>query len=58
MDAIAALIAKIDAFEQQLGPEYDKMLYGLDQIDLSSVGGQQIADAVNILQQKCELKEE
>jgi hypothetical protein len=43
VDAIAALTAKIDAFEQQLGPEYDKMLDGFDQIDLSSVGGQQIA---------------
>jgi cell pole-organizing protein PopZ len=53
--AIAALTAKIDAFEQQLGPDYDKVLDGLDQIDLSSDdGGQQIADAFKSLQEKCE----
>ena len=52
--AIAALIAKSDAFEQQLGPEYDKVLDGLDQIDLSSDEGQQIAEVFGSLQKKCE----
>ena len=57
-DVIAALTAKIDAFEQELGPEYDKVLDGLDQIDLSSEEGQQIADVFKTLQEKCDPKEE
>ena len=52
--AIAALIAKSDAFEQQLGPEYDKVLDGLDRIDLSSDEGLQIAEVFRSLQKKCE----
>ena len=52
--AIAALIAKSDAFEQQLGPEYDKVLDGLEQIDLSSDEGQQIAEVFGSLQTKCQ----
>ena len=57
-DAIDALTAKIDAFEQQLGPEHDKVLDGLDKIDLNSDEGQQIADVFKTLQEKCEPKEE
>jgi hypothetical protein len=57
-DAIAALTAKIDAYEQQLGPEYDKVLDGLDKIDLSSDEGQQIADVFKTLQEKYDPKEE
>ena len=57
-DLIAALTAKIDAFEQQLGPDYDKVLEGLDQIDLSSDDGQQIADVFKTLQEKCDPNEE
>jgi hypothetical protein len=56
-DAINALTAKIDAFERQLGPEYDKVLDGLDKIDLNS-DGQQIADVFKTLQEKCDPKEE
>ena len=52
--AIAALIAKSDAFEQQLGSEYDKVLDGLDRIDLSSDEGLQIAEVFRSLQKKCE----
>jgi hypothetical protein len=57
-DAIDALTAKIDAFEQQLGPEYDKVLDGLDKIDLNSDEGQRIADVFKTLQEKCEPREE
>jgi hypothetical protein len=57
-DAINALTAKIDAFEHQLGPEYDKVLDGLDKIDLNSDEGQQIADVFKTLQEKCDPKEE
>jgi len=52
--AIAALTAKTDAFEQELGPEYNKVLDGLEQIDLSSDEGQQIADVFGSLQTKCQ----
>jgi hypothetical protein len=53
-NAIAAVIAKTNAFERQLGPEYDKVLNGLDQIDFSSDDGQQIATTLYTLQQKCQ----
>ena len=53
-DAITALTTKIDGFEQQLGPEYDKVLDGLDKIDLNSEEGQQIADVFKTLQERCE----
>ena len=53
-NAIAAVTAKTNAFEQQVGPEYDKVLDGLDHIDFSSDEGQGIAAAFYALQQKCE----
>jgi len=52
--AIDALIAKADALEQQLGPEYDKVIEGLELINLSSAEGQEIADVFKSLQEKCE----
>jgi hypothetical protein len=51
---IDALIAKIDTLEQELGPEYDKVTEGRDQIDFSSAEGQEIADVFKTLQAKCE----
>jgi len=57
-NAIASFTAKIDTFEQTLGPEYDRVLDGLDQIDLSSDEGQQIANVFKTLQEKCDPKEE
>jgi hypothetical protein len=57
-NAIAAVTAKTDAFERQLGLEYDKVLDGLDQIDFSSDEGQQIATIFYSLQQKCEEQKE
>jgi hypothetical protein len=56
--AIAAVIAKTNAFERQLGPKYDKVLNGLDQIDFSSDDGQQIATTLYTLQQKCQEQNE
>jgi hypothetical protein len=53
-NAITAVIAKTDAFERQLGHEYDKVLNGLDQIDFSSGDGQQIGTTLYTLQQKCQ----
>jgi hypothetical protein len=52
--AIDALIAKADALEQQLGPEYDKVIEGLEGIDLSSAEGQEIAEVFKTLQKRCE----
>jgi hypothetical protein len=52
-NAIAAVTAKTNAFEQQLGPEYDQVIDGLDQIDFSSDEGQRIASAFYMLQEKC-----
>jgi hypothetical protein len=52
--AIDALVAKADVLEQRLGPEYDKVIEGLELIDLSSAEGQEIADVFKILQEQCE----
>jgi hypothetical protein len=52
--AIDELIAKADALEQQLGPEYDKVIEGLELLDLSSAEGQEIADVFKTLQERCE----
>ena len=57
-NAIAEVTARTDAFERQLGPEYDKILDGLDQIDFSSDEGQRIAATFYTLQQKCEEQRE
>jgi len=57
-NAIDALIAKGDAVEQQLGPEYDRVVEGLVHIDFNTAEGQQIADVFKTLQEKCDPKEE
>ena len=55
-NAIAAVTAKTDAFERQLGPEYDKVLNGLDQIDFSSDEGKRIAEVFGSLQRSAKKK--
>jgi hypothetical protein len=57
-NAIATIAARTNDFEQQLGPEYDKVLDGLDQIDFSSDVGERIAVAFYTLQEKCEEQKE
>jgi hypothetical protein len=57
-NAIAAVAAKTNDFERQLGLEYDKVLNELDQIDFSSDDGQQIATTLYTLQQKCQEQNE
>jgi hypothetical protein len=47
------LAAKTDALEQKLGPEYDKVIDGLDRVDLNSAEGQTLADVFKALQDKC-----
>jgi hypothetical protein len=48
------LTTTIEADEQILNPEYDKVLDGLEQVDLNSPEGQEIADVLGTLQVKCE----
>jgi hypothetical protein len=57
-NTITAITAKTEEFKQQLGPEYKKVLDGLDQIDFSSDEGQRIAATFYTLQQKCEEQKE
>jgi hypothetical protein len=52
--AIDALVVKADAMEQQLGSDYDKVIEGLELIDLSSAEGQEIAEVFKALQERCE----
>ena len=54
LDAIDALTERINTFEQTLGPEYDRVIDGLDQIDLNTAEGQHLADVFKSLQDKCE----
>ena len=53
-NAIDALVAKSDALEQQLGPEYDRVVEGLERVDFNSAEGQQIAEVFKAVQEKCE----
>jgi hypothetical protein len=48
------MTAKANALEQRLGPEYDKVIEGLDPIDFSSAEGQEIADVFKTLQARCQ----
>jgi hypothetical protein len=40
LGAVEAVTAKTNALEQTLGPEYDRVIDGLDQIDLQNPAGQ------------------
>jgi hypothetical protein len=54
LGAIEAVTARTNALEQTLGLEYDRVIDGLDQIDLNTAEGQQLADVFKTLQDKCE----
>ena len=54
LDAIKALTERTNTLEQTLGPEYDRVIDGLDQIDLNTAEGQHLADVFKSLQDKCE----
>jgi hypothetical protein len=47
LEAIGVLTAKAYALEQQLGPEYDNVIDGLDKVDLSSAEGQELVIKVS-----------
>jgi uncharacterized iron-regulated protein len=51
--AIDALIAKADTLEQQVGPEYEGIVEGLDRVDPNSAEGQKFTAVFNTLQEKC-----
>jgi len=51
--AIDALIAKADTLEQQVGPEYEGIVEGLDRVDPNSAEGQKFVAVFNTLREKC-----
>jgi hypothetical protein len=51
--AVDALVAKADPLAQQIGPEYLKIVEGLEQVDPNSVEGQRLAAVFNSLREKC-----
>ena len=51
--AIDALIAKSDTLAQQVGPEYEGIIEGLDRVDPNSAEAQKFVAVFNTLQEKC-----
>ena len=51
--AIEALGAKVDNLEQQVGPDYARVMDGLEQVDPSSSEGQKFTAVFNTLHEKC-----
>src|SRR5271170_6350942 len=52
-EALEALSAKADSLVQQIGPEYLKMMEGLDEIDPNSDEGNQFAAVFGTLDKQC-----
>jgi hypothetical protein len=50
---VEALVAKVDALAQQIGPEYVRIIEGLEEVDPSSAEGQKFAAVFNTLHDKC-----
>src|SRR5271156_605995 len=50
---LEALGAKIDALAQQIGPDYVKVMDGLDQVDPNSVEGKQYGAVFDPLDKQC-----
>ena len=50
--AIDALIVKADTLEQQVGPEYERIIEGLDRVDPKSVEGKKFTAVFDTLQEK------
>jgi hypothetical protein len=51
--AIEALVSKAEALAQQIGPEYVKLVEGLELIDPKSVEGEQFGAVLSELDDKC-----
>jgi hypothetical protein len=50
---IDELTAKADSLEQQVGPDYSRILDGLDELDPKTVEGQKYIAVLDTLQDKC-----
>ena len=50
---IEALGAKVDNLEQQVGPDYARIMDGLEQVDPNSSEGQKFTAVFNTLHEKC-----
>jgi hypothetical protein len=50
---IDELLVKADALEQSLGPDFQKVSNGLDQVDPNSAEGRKFATVFSSLQAKC-----
>ena len=51
--AVDALVAKADALGQQIGPEYLRIVEGLEEVYPNSAEGQKFAAVFDSLQEKC-----
>ena len=51
--AVDALVAKADALGHQIGPEYLRIVEGLEEVDPNSAEGQKFAGVFNALHEKC-----
>jgi hypothetical protein len=51
--AVEALATKAEALAQQIGPEYIKLLEGLELIDPNSVEGEKLGAVLSALDDKC-----
>jgi hypothetical protein len=51
--ALDALFAKVDSLEQQIGPDYARMMDGLGEVDPNSAEGQKFTAVFNPLHEKC-----
>jgi hypothetical protein len=51
--AAEALVAKAEALAQQIGPEYVRLVEGLELIDPSSVEGEKFSAVLSALDEKC-----
>jgi hypothetical protein len=50
---VEALFAKSEALAQQIGPEYSRIVDGLEEVDPNSAEGQKYTAVFNTLQDKC-----
>jgi hypothetical protein len=52
-EAVEALVTKAEALAQQIGPEYLKLVEGLELIDPKSVEGEKFGAVLSALDDKC-----
>jgi hypothetical protein len=48
-----ALSVKIDSLEQQIGPDYNRVMDGFGEVDPSSAEGQKLSEVFEPLQEQC-----